>query len=106
MVHHLIAEAPWSAAEWAGALRFVELLQAQPGRHGAYYFAKVFPPAIDKKRQRRFEIFYSVFLCLHKEINASRFSGPEQFSAGAPLISHLFSKKCELFCPHFPSRHF
>ena len=32
-----IAEAPWSAAEWAGALRFVELLQAQPGRHGAYY---------------------------------------------------------------------
>ena len=24
--------------------------------------------------------------CLHKEIDASRFSGPEQFSAGAPLI--------------------
>ena len=67
---------------------------------------KSIPPTIDKKRQRRFEIFYSVFLCLHKEINASRFSGPEQFSAGAPLISHLFSKKCELFCPHFPSRHF
>ena len=29
----IIAEAPWSAAEWAEALRFVELLQAQPGRH-------------------------------------------------------------------------
>ena len=28
-----IAEAPWSAAEWAEALLFVELLQAQPGRH-------------------------------------------------------------------------
>ena len=26
-----VAEAPWSAAEWAVALRFVELLQAQPG---------------------------------------------------------------------------
>ena len=38
---------------------------------------KSVPPTIDKKRQRRFEIFYSVFLCLHKEINASRFSGPE-----------------------------
>ena len=25
--------APWSAAEWAVALLFVELLQAQPGRH-------------------------------------------------------------------------
>ena len=35
IVHHFItAEAPWSAAEWAVALRFVELLQAQPGRHG------------------------------------------------------------------------
>ena len=51
---------------------------------------KSIPPTIDKKRQRRFEIFYSVFLCLHKEINASRFSGPEQFSAGAPLISPYF----------------
>ena len=29
----LVAEAPWSAAEWAVALLFVELLQAQPGRH-------------------------------------------------------------------------
>ena len=34
---YTIAEAPWSAAEWAGALRFVELLQAQPGRHGTYH---------------------------------------------------------------------
>ena len=32
-----------------------------------------------QKKTRRFEFFYSVFLCLHKEINASRFSGPEQF---------------------------
>ena len=32
----LFAEAPWSAAEWAVALRFVELLQAQPDRHGTY----------------------------------------------------------------------
>ena len=31
------AEAPLSAAEWAVALRFVELLQAQPGRHVGYY---------------------------------------------------------------------
>ena len=29
-------------------------------------------------------------ICLHKEIDASRFSGPEQFSAGAPLISPYF----------------
>ena len=27
-----IAEAPWSAAEWAVALLFVKLVQAQPGR--------------------------------------------------------------------------
>ena len=27
-----VAEAPWSAAEWAVALLFVKLLQAQPGR--------------------------------------------------------------------------
>ena len=32
-----VAEAPWSVAEWAVALRFVELLQAQPGRHGTYH---------------------------------------------------------------------
>ena len=31
-----IAEAPWSAAEWAVALLFVELLQAQLGRQVAY----------------------------------------------------------------------
>ena len=76
----MVFGAPWSAAEWAGALRFVELLQAQPGRHGAYYttnLQKCSPDDRQKKRQRRFEIFYSVFLCLHKEINASRFSGPE-----------------------------
>ena len=30
--HHTVAEAPWSEAEWAVALRFVELLQAQLGR--------------------------------------------------------------------------
>ena len=29
----LVAEAPWSAAEWAVALFCVELLQAQIGRH-------------------------------------------------------------------------
>ena len=28
----MVAEAPWSAAEWAVALLFVKLLQAQPGR--------------------------------------------------------------------------
>ena len=33
-----IAEAPWSAAEWAEALRFVELLQAQLGRQVPYYY--------------------------------------------------------------------
>ena len=31
-------------------------------------------------------------ICLHKEIDASRFSGPEQFSAGAALILLLFAK--------------
>ena len=31
-----IAEAPWSAAEWAVALLFVELLQAQLGRQVGY----------------------------------------------------------------------
>ena len=31
-----VAEAPWSEAEWAVALFFVELLQAQPGRHARY----------------------------------------------------------------------
>ena len=30
-------------------------------------------------------------ICLHKEIDASRFSGPEQSFAGAPLISLLKS---------------
>ena len=33
-----------------------------------------------------------VSLCLHKEIDAFRFSGPEQFSADAPLILLLFAK--------------
>ena len=33
-----IAEAPWSEAEWAVALRFVELLQAQLGRQVPYYY--------------------------------------------------------------------
>ena len=31
-------------------------------------------------------------ICLHKEIDASRFSGPEQFSAGAALILLLFAE--------------
>ena len=31
------AKAPWSEAEWAVALLFVELLQAQLGRQVAYY---------------------------------------------------------------------
>ena len=38
---YLFAEAPWSAAEWAEALRFVELLQAQPGRYLAYLFCNI-----------------------------------------------------------------
>ena len=32
----VIAEAPWSEAEWAVALLFVDLLQAQLGRQVAY----------------------------------------------------------------------
>ena len=42
----LVAEAPWSEAERAVALLFVELLQAQPGRQAAQvgtYFAKRLP---------------------------------------------------------------
>ena len=31
-----IAEAPRSAAEWAGTLRFVELSESQLGRHPTY----------------------------------------------------------------------
>ena len=32
------------------------------------------------------------YICLHKEIDASRFSGPEQFSSGAALILLLSAK--------------
>ena len=32
VARRVFAEAPWSAAEWAVALLFVKLLQAQPGR--------------------------------------------------------------------------
>ena len=38
LTHRNFAEAPWSAAEWAVALRFVELLQAQLGRQVPYYY--------------------------------------------------------------------
>ena len=36
------------------------------------------------------EISIAFAIGLHEEIDASRFSGPEQFSAGAPLISPYF----------------
>ena len=85
---------------------------------GAPLISPYFESAIFRRRFDRFrcvdrsrcsktiEISIAFAIGLHEEIDASRFSGPEQFSAGAPLISRLFSKKCELFCPHFPSRHF
>ena len=50
-----IAEAPWSAAEWAEALLFVELLQAQLGRQVAYLLILIcrasLPP--DRKRSKK-----------------------------------------------------
>ena len=50
-----IAEAPWSAAEWAVALLFVELLQAQLGRQVAYLLILIcrasLPP--DRKRSKK-----------------------------------------------------
>ena len=42
----ILAEAPWSAAEWAVALLFVELLQAQPGRHRRYL--RINPSILDR----------------------------------------------------------
>ena len=55
-----IAEAPWSAAEWAVALLFVELLQAQLGRQVAYLLlllCRASPPP-DRKRSKNHSVCY------------------------------------------------
>ena len=70
-----IAEAPWSAAEWAVALLFVELLQAQLGRQVAYLLlllCRASPPP-DRKRSKRL-----LYVCLIKSTQRA-FRGPNNF---------------------------
>ena len=57
---YVFAEAPWSAAEWAVALLFVELLQAQLGRQVAYLLlllCRASPPP-DRKRSKNHSVCY------------------------------------------------
>ena len=73
-----------SAAETRGGQERVRYRRTRPASQPAHLATS---RCLDRLRSKTVEKIIAFAICLPNKIDASRFSGPEEFFAGAPLIS-------------------